>query len=253
MRRALFVSTVLTVAKANAEPTDFVARPLVLATGEIEGAVTLEVNLSKAATGVPLSLAPDVWVGITPRFTLGLVHSQRSVDQIGTGSSFCLRGTDLACDRIYEGSGLDARYSVLDGPLAVAPRVRLLLRDTDPVKPAVTLGTQARWTRGRFAITTDPYLRLGLANRDKGNRAALVVPLWFEIQPTCRWVVALHVGWDTDLAVIRDGWHVPVGLVVGVHPYKRLELGLEAGFPSLQGPQNEVKQRAMFVTAGWRQ
>jgi len=237
----------------RAEPTDFVARPLVLARGELEASLTIEASLKARSIGKPLSLAPDLWVGVTPRLTLGVIHGHRSLDQIDAGGSFCVRGDARACDATYQGSGLDARWSARTGALAVAPRVRLLVRDLDPVKPAVTLGSLVRWTRGRFAIASDPYLRLGLANRDQGNRAALVVPVWFQLQPTCKWLLALHLGYESDLAVARDGWHLPVGLVAAVHPVPRLELALEAGFRSPLGPQNQVKDRAALVTVGWRQ
>ena len=254
MRRAV-VSTLLAAiaGTAHADPDDFVARPLVLARGEVEAEATLEVNLTKGTAFVPLSLAPDLWVGITPQLTLGLIHGDRSLDQIGAGGSFCVRRSPETCDRTYLGSGLDARWNVRSGPLAIAPRARLLLRDLEPAKPAVTVGALVRWTRGRFAIVGDPYLRLGLANLDRGNRAALVLPVWLQVQPTCRWLVALHLGWDSDLAVVRDGWHFPVGVVAGVHPYRALELDLEFGFPSLLGPQNDGGNRALLLTAGWRQ
>jgi hypothetical protein len=111
---------------------------------------------------------------------------------------------------------------------------------------------RSRWHRGRFGITGDPYLRLGLANRDRGNRAALFVPIWFAVQPTCRWSIALHTGWNSDLAVARDGWHTPLGLVVTARARHDLEVIVEAGFPSLIGPQNQTKERALLLTASWR-
>jgi hypothetical protein len=246
----LVVAIVVATGMVRAEPaTDFVARPLVLAAGELDAQLVLETNLRARSVGRPLSLAPDVWLGLTPRWTVGIVHSNRSVDQIASGDSFCLREGGLGCDRIYQGSGLDARWAVLPG---VVPRVRLLLRDVAPLKPAVTLGALVRWQRGRFAITSDPYVRLGLANRDRGNRAAVFVPVWFAAQPTCRWVVALHTGFDGELAVLRDGYHVPIGLVVGVRPIAPVEIVAEIGFPSLLGPQNQFADRTLSIGVGWR-
>ena len=167
-------------------------------------------------------------------------------------STVCVRQLAGQCERAYRGSGLDVAWSWRTGAFAVAPRGRVLLRDIDPVKPAVTVGALVRWTRGRFGISSDPYLRLGLANRDRGNRAALVVPVWLAIQPTCRWLVALHTGWDGELAVLRDGWHVPVALVVRARATQRIDLGIEAGYRSLFGPQNNYGQSAAIVTIGWR-
>ena len=110
----------LPAATVRADPTDFVARPLVLDRGELEAQLTVEASLEEGSVGTPLSLSPDLWVGITSRLTVGLIHSNRSVDQIDSGDSFCLRGNGLECDRGYQGSALDARYEVRSGPLAVS-------------------------------------------------------------------------------------------------------------------------------------
>lgn len=255
--RTLVLATVLTaVTAARAEPTehatDLVTRPLALAAGGFEAQMTVEINLQKNRYGRPLSLAPDLWYGLTSRWTIGLIHSNASVDRIDATATFCLRRYQTRCDRLYRGSGIDLRWSWKTGPLAVAPRARLLLRDVDPMKPALTLGALVRWTRGRFAIESDPYLRLGLMNRDEGNRAALVVPVWLAVQPTCRWLIAIHTGYESEIVNARDGYHVPFGLVVRARATSHLDLGVEAGFTSLLGPQNNIKQRAALVMVGWR-
>ncbi len=241
---------------ATAEPRDFVSRPLVLRTGELDARVSLETNLEKSRYNRPLSLAPDVWIGVTDRWTVGLAHSNPSLDRIDAGASLCVRHEPGLCDRTYRGGHLDVRWSwregTRDGGLAIAPRARVLLRDVDPVKPAVAAGALVRWTRGRFRISTDPYLRLGLANRDRGNRAAVMVPVWLGIQPTCRWLVELHTGYDGDLAVWPDGWHIPVALVIRVAATASIDVSVEGGASSLLGPQNNIKQRAAMLTIGWR-
>lgn len=237
---------------ADASPNDLVTRALVLDPGGVVARVAVELGLVTGRFARPLSVAPDVWIGASPRLTIGLVHSNDSLDQIDARASFCFRGDARSCERVYRGSGLDVRWSWRQGALAVAPRGRLLVRDLDPWKPAVTVGALARWTRGRYAITSDPYLRLGLAHRDEGNRAALVVPIWLGIQPAPRWLVALHTGWDSELATWRDGWHVPLALEVTARATRHLDIGLAAGFPHLAGPQNNIKERAMSITLAYR-
>jgi len=251
--RWFVLATVLTaVTAAHAEPSDLVTRPFVLPAGGAEVRLTAEINLQKNRYGRPLSLAPDLWYGITPRWTIGLIHSNPSVDRIDATATFCLRRFQTRCDRLYRGSGIDLRWSWKTGPLSVAPRARVLLRDVEPIKPAITLGAMVRWTRGRFAIESDPYLRIGLVNRDQGNRAALFLPVWLAMQPTCRWLLAIHTGWDSDLAIARDGYHIPFGLVIRARATSQVDLGVEAGFTSLLGPQNNIKQRAALITIGWR-
>jgi hypothetical protein len=116
----------------------------------------------------------------------------------------------------------------------------------------VTIGALARWVHGRTALATDPYLQLGLANRDKGNRAALFIPVELRVQPTCRWAIELRSGWNSDLEVWRDGWHVPVDLGARVRATSQLDVAASFGFRSLLGPQNNAKERTVFVTVGWR-
>jgi hypothetical protein len=249
---AAAVLAIASVSPACAEPDEWVARPLVLAAGAVDLRLTAEIDVRRQATTQLLSLAPDAWWGISPRWTLGIIHSDASVDQLATGASFCVRQSEGSmCDRLYRGGGLDVRFDALAGQLAIAPRLRFLIRNIEPFKPAVTLGALARWTYGRFAITSDPYVRLPLANHALGNRAALSLPLWLAIQPGTGWEIALHVGFDADFVVLRDGWHGPVALNVVARVTREVDVGVEAGWGSLLGPQHDAKHGAILITTGW--
>ena len=243
--RALVAVMLLTSGIARADSNDLVGRALVLGRGELEAHLTVAMNLRSGRFAEPASISPDVWFGVTPKLTVGLVHSARSVDEIAADRPVCVNG----CDADYAG-GIDVRYGV---HRLVTPRARVLLRDVDPVKPAITLGALARWTRGRFAIASDPYVRLGLANRERGNRAALVVPVFLAVQPTCKWMLGVRAGYDSSLAVARDGWRGPVGWFAGVHPIEPLEVVVEYAYRSLIGPQHEYRERILMITVGWHQ
>jgi hypothetical protein len=242
---ALVFSAIATARGARADSTDIIERPLALGSGELRAGLSLEYSLYERMEGDVVSLAPDAWFGVTERWTAGVIHSSQSVDRIGSRASFCLRTNDLLCDRAYQGSGLDVRYRLRDH---LVPRMRLLVRDTDPFKPAVTLGALARWTHGRFAITTDPYLRIGLANLHAGNRTAVSLPVWFGVQPTCRWLIEFHTGAEGDLRVLRDGWHMPASIVVTARATAQLDVSVEAGLQQAYGPQIDIKQREVIVT-----
>ena len=243
---------ILHAAGARADATDLVARPLVLEPGVLEARLVLERNMTLRSMGAPMSLAPDLWFGLDSRWTVGLVHSNGALGLVATGASICVKQDDYGCDRTYRGGGIEARWSWRTGALAVAPRGRLLARDVEPWKPAIAVGALVRWTRGRFAIASDPYFRFGLGNRDLGNRDALVIPIWFVVQPTCHWSIALHTGIDGELATALDGWHGPFALTTTVVLPHAFEVGAELGFPSLLGPQNSFKERAFHVWVGWR-
>jgi len=227
-----------------------------LAVGELEARLVLERNITLRSQGRPTALAPDAWVGVAPRWTVGLVHSNVALGLVDTGASLCVKQDDYGCDRTYRGSGVDVRWSWRSGVLAVAPRGRLLARDVEPWKPALALGALVRWTRGPFSITGDPYLRFGLGNRDQGNRDAFVIPVWFAVQPIERWRLALHTGVDGEFATWSDGWHGPFAIATALDaarkPGWKIEVGLEIGFHSLLGPQNSYKERALSMWVGWR-
>ena len=77
------------------------------------------------------------------------------------------------------------------------------------------------------------------------------MPVWLAVQPGCNWLLALHTGFDSELATLGDGWHVPIAGVASVR-VGHVEAGIEAGWSSLLGPQNDFRRRAVLVTIGWR-
>lgn len=228
---------------ARAEP-----QPLVLAPEHV--AVQLVVS-AKFPNPRPLSVAPDVWVGVTSQLTLGVIHSDLSIDRIAPKASLCVRHDDLLCPRFYRGSGIDVRYRVLAGELTVVPHARLLLRDIEPLKPAITLGAALRWTRGRITLTTDPFLQLGLMNTNRGNRSAMWLPVVISTAVNHRVDTEVSSGWNSDLAVIRDGWHLPLEIAVRVRVTAQVDVRMGVGFTSLLGPQNTLKERLWSVALWW--
>lgn len=247
MRWPLLVFSIArATASAHAEPP-----PLVLAAKRVAVQVVAEANLARGSLARPLSLAPDAWFGVTSRLTVGLIHSDLSIDRIAPKASLCVRHDNLLCTRGYRGSGIDVRYGAVMGALEVVPHARLLVRDVSPFKPAITVGAALRWTRGRIAVTTDPFLQLGLANTDRGNRSALWLPVVVAIVATDRIDAEFASGWNSDLAVIADGWHVPVEFALRAQVTAQIDVRLGVGFTSLLGPQNTPKQRLATLAVRW--
>ena len=127
-----------------------------------------------------------------------------------------------------------------------------MIRDIDPFKPAVALGALVRWAHGRFAIPGDPYLRVPLASAPLGNRFAIDLPVWFAVQPAAGWMIALRSGFASDLVVLRDGGHLAFALGVAARATDHVDLGLEAGWASLLGPQHDARHATILLAAGWR-
>src|SRR5580692_9135298 len=138
---------------------------LVLPQGKLLLDVYLEMSLSSNAVFSPVSLAPDLWYGLTDAWTLGLVHSTAGATGfIGvSGDSLCLTGTSDGCPNFYQDVGIDARYR-LRRPLALD--VGVYARDTSPFELAVKLGISGRWAWGKLTFEAQPNLFVGLTNRD---------------------------------------------------------------------------------------
>lgn len=250
---AIAIAVTAVARVAAAEPDDIIGRPLVLEQGQLDARLAVETNLSTNLFARPLSFAPDVWYGVMPDVTIGLIHSDLAIDRLAPGASVCIRTDQIICPHTYHGSGLDMLVSLATGSFAAAAHVRMLVRDIDPYfEPAGTFGATLRWRRGRFAIAGDPYLQIGFDNNRHGNRTALWLPITLSVQPLPRWAIDLYTGWNSDVAIIRDGYYVPAGVGTRVRATDHIDVGATFGFMSVLGPQNDVKARVLFLTVGWR-
>jgi hypothetical protein len=237
---------------AQASPPDDIVRDgRVLPRARLEASLTYEVDVSKRAAGEPWSLAPDLSYGVTDELTLGLVHSARALSLIDSGQGVCFSGHD--CRGIYDDVTIDSRYALLsrDG-FTLAARLRFANHAFSPWKPSLRPGLYARWTHGRFAITTDPQVQVGLANRERGNRDWVRWPLWFGFQPARHVMLALRTGVEGEWVTLRDSYLVSAGLDLTVRVRWDLDASLSLGFPAALGPLNDGFERHLGVTVTGR-
>lgn len=251
MRAAPLLLSILAT-RAAADPADVVSRPIVLDRGEAEGALTIETDLSSNAVGNQTSFAPDVWYGATGDLTIGIVHSANALSLVGAGDGVCLGGLAHGCEQAYSNLGVDARWSLARGEWSAAARVRLVTRRWSPWLPSARIGALARWQRGRFAVTSDPQLQIGLDNTDRGNRAQLNVPLWLAVQPADHVAIYFRTGVSAELAVFGDAWGVPAVAGVRVAITPRIDVAAEGGFARAGGPLNESKLRVAWIAVDVR-
>jgi hypothetical protein len=263
-RAALVIAMIAAGSRGSRADTgaadDIIARPLVLAPGHVDAAMTAELDLNEGLKGEPISLAPDAWVGVTPELTIGVIHSDLSVDRIAPGASFCIVTQPIICPRTYHGGGLDALYSIETGSFSAAAHARVLFRTLDteindaPVtlfEPALTLGAELRWHSGRWSITGDPFVEIGLHDNRYGNYSALWLPVVFAFQPIEHVAIELHTGWNSDFEVIGDGWYVPAAVGLRGAITNHVEVGALFGWTSIFGPQNDEKLRVLMFDVGW--
>ena len=254
----LFLLVALAGGPAAADqPVALVRRPPWLAPGLCEASLVGEASLSAAGGGSepwqPLSLAPDLHCGTAAGFTIGVTHSARALSLVDSGSGVCLTGEDGGCPRPYDGGALDLRRQMPGGHLVrVALRARLVARSLEPFKPSARLGALVRvgGAGGRLSLLADPHVSLGLANQDQGNRDAIALPLVGQLQLGRRVALELITGVRGELDGFEEKLAVPIAFGVVITPTAAVDVGLEAGWNKLLGPQNTFKQRhaALFVT-----
>lgn len=240
-------------ADGSAAPAqDLVTRPVVLPAGTVEAVANMEGWLLPGHALHAVSVAPDVYVGITSRLTVGVITSNRALARLAAGSGVCFGSVSSGCVARISNIGMDAKFRLSAGAWTLAPHGRLVMRQFDPLKPALLVGALLGWQYRRWAVVADPYLQLGLLNQDQGNRNSVHIPMWLRVQPTCRWQLALRTGFDSDLAVLRDGWHGVLGGVVTTALRTNVELELSAGMRSAFGPQNTSKERSVALAVIFR-
>ena len=241
-------------AVAAAQPPA-IHRPLSLAPGACQASVAVESNESVRRRFEPISLAPDLHCGVHARLTLGVTHSARSLSRVDSGGGICLGGADRGCDALYGGTALDALSPIRGGydpDVAVAGRARLVLASYSPLRPSLRLGGLIRVRRGAAAMVLDPHVSIGLASRDRGNRDQLNLPIVGQFQLGARAVVSIRSGVRGELATFGDALAIPLGAGVEFSPSPVFDVGIDAGFPRLLGPQNTSKERHVAVHVTFR-
>ena len=190
----------------------------------------LELSLSKDAAGKPISIAPDVWYGLTPGLTVGLVHSSRALTGIlgGAGDGLCITGDSGGCGRFYDHAGLVARVHLRGGRFAVALDGGLIAGSFDPLALALKVGIAARWQLGKLAAEVVPSVWLGLTERDAGNIETMYVPLSVTSALAPRLAVAGQVGMVAPFDRFRQ--EVVIATSVGVQAIVSDQLVVDVAF-----------------------
>lgn len=185
-------------AEAGAEGRSMVVLPK----GGILVYAPLEINLSDepdmAGMGgggggpfEPTSLAPDVWYGVTPELSAGLVHSTLGTTGFhgiggggilgNQGAGICFTGEDGGCPKFYNNVGLDARYLFMPadgGPLEIAAEGGLFANTLDPFALALKAGIVGvyRLEGMPLHLQFEPNLFIGLTERDF-NKTVINLPV----------------------------------------------------------------------------
>jgi hypothetical protein len=257
MKRAAAVIVIALACVARAEPpADAPAPPsigvdwwAIPARDTAVGRVVAEAGMRRGLEWAPVTLAPDVAVGITDDVGV-LVHSSRASEaRLGAGNGVCVRPpTDMPtapCPSMDEGLGASALVRVADHTIA---RAGLIARAWSPLALAAEIGTSTTVRAGRAWAQIAPTLVVGLTARADGNRDRLQVPLYLGVTPRPRVEVHLRSGIDGTLATFRDTYAIPIGAGASLR-IARVKVGAEVTLDKALGPLNATLWRSadLFV------
>jgi hypothetical protein len=221
----------------EAPPAGPVGERVVLPGKRLYARASIEINLSSGSAFDPFSIAPDVFYGVTPDFTVGLVHSSVAGTGFigGVGSSLCFGGCD-----VYNGLGFDGRYHLKGGNLAVAGNFGLYVGALDPFQLAVKLGAVGRYRpspSSKLAVDFAPSLFIGVTEREpavmgaEGNKEVLVIPATVLYTAAPRIVAMVQTGLILPFASAGDLYSVP--LSIGGSYQVNKQISVEAAFTLL--------------------
>ncbi|MCB9561346.1 MAG: hypothetical protein H6708_13140 [Kofleriaceae bacterium] len=259
---ATTAAAVVAPGPARAEPAPWprraVDRPLRLAPGMVEVRLAAELSLSAGAVGEPVAIAPDVWVGVNRRLTLGVTHSWAARGGLGAGRGLCLGATaevaDGGCPGRYDAVALDARFAIPALGDDTVGLVALDARRLSPATVALEVGVASRWRSGDLAVVVAPVLALGLARRDLGNQERVRVPVTVQWQAADRVALTLTTGFTSTADDLFGDLAIVVGAGAAVTVRDDLDLGVAAGLPRALGGAGQGGTDERYATAWltWR-
>jgi hypothetical protein len=180
----------------------------------------VEINLSDDLVAKPVSVAPDIWVGLGDALAVGALTSSHAFTGFwgGVGDGACLRGEVNGCPRVFDNAGVAARFNLAaasGGALGV--EVGMFATSFDPFTLVAKAGVTGMIGGELVRLLIAPSFFVGLTERDAGNEESLSVPLALMIGPDA-FRVGLQSGALLQLEDIADTYVIPasVGVQAGL-------------------------------------
>jgi hypothetical protein len=243
------------------EPAEAGERRMTMPAGRAFVQVFGEINLSQDAALEPLSIAPDVWYGVSDELTVGLVHSGRGATGFfgGVGDGLCLTGEEGGCGKVYNSVGIDARYHFYrEGAITAAADGGLFARSIDPFQLALKVGATGRWESGMLALEAAPSLFGGLTEREaeemgvvvSTNKEAFLLPVTAIYALTPQLGLAAQAGVQVPFENLGDLW--TFGMSIGAQYMVNQQIFADLAFslPLLAGGPDGTGADARSLTLG---
>jgi hypothetical protein len=197
----------------------------------------VETNLAKQQAGKPISIAPDLWLGLADRLTVGLYHSGRAETGFlsGFGNGLCFRNDlcKVGLGEKYTFAGGEARIGLTEGAFATA---LVLGGNAHFIKPDKFFkgkaGILARIHTRKVAVELSPMVFIGLNKRKvmgvDVNKDVVAVPLTIFLRFAPRFALALQAGVTFDMKKAGDTYRVPAA--AGISWWVTPHFAIDAAF-----------------------
>jgi hypothetical protein len=216
-------------------PTSVTVRPLTAARGMLEVSGNVEISFSSERIFEPISIAPDLYFGVTDDLTLGVTHSAASLSLIGAGNGLCLSGRSRGCPDFYNNINLEARYQLPEfGRMDIVLQGGFLVQDFNPFASMLRLGGFLRWTTGTLSVQSNPWIGIALTERDLYS-TLVNIPVHAAFQFSPRLAAILGTGINGTVEDASDFWLIPLSFGVLYAVTNTLDVGATFGFPGVAG------------------
>jgi hypothetical protein len=239
--RQLLLASIAQV--ASAEPSTLWTVP---ARGEVVARLTIEAELSLHRALEPVTLAPDLVIGLHPRAALVMHYSRTAHAQLGAGNGVCLAGVretlEASTPRCAESeTGLGIGGLVDLGPTTL----RTSIASRGPGALAAELGAARLWRGDRAFAIAAPTVLIAITGRRHGNRERVQLATYAGLR-FGRVELHLRSGLEAAFATFEDTFAVPLGAGASLQA-SQVRVGIEATFDRAFGPLNGLRERSVSV------
>ena len=215
----------------------------------------LAIGLNSGAAGEPISIPLDVYWGLSDDFTLGITHSNGTIQGVApyrAGNGVCLTKDDCFGQKIYNNIGFDALVRLVPGMLQLAGHGGIDLDSLDPSRIALRLGLLAKAPLGtNVAIVADPRFRIGLNERDL-NPDGLTLPVAVQFQTLSGIRLSGMTGISGPLENFGDFFQGWLGAFAGLGFNEKIEGFASFTFDNLYGNNGGGDFRTLVLGANIR-
>lgn len=210
---------------AVAEEEATVMQRMTLPGGSVLIHLQAEIGLNSGESFEPVSVAPDLWIGVFDQLSLGVITSGYGTTGFwgASGNGACLTGEDKGCPELFDNGGVELRLNLLaTSSVAVALSAGGFATTFDPFSVRAKGGLQALFGSGILRVVVAPSISVRVNERvEDGQNEIVSLPIAVLLGGNA-FQFGIQSGATLRLEDSLDTYAVPVSA--------GLQVGLGAGF-----------------------